>query len=435
MPQAMRADSTLASENFSRQHKYSFKSWVAAVLTAATLLMFAGTASASYMVEAVGVSEWLGAIVERSITAVAERMPETQSDESAERVIKVISEKLFDGYNVDSVKISSGVIRIVLSPEKSPNEWKVEVQTPQIQDPPLQWIMEDISLIEAPLDELIRGLPVEALNWCDAGLKDEVLKILSPVLPGWRPTLMVHSENGGYNMVISLAPELPLVLAVNPTLTSNSLPTLLHEELREDLMERSAPFIGLPVAWTKRHEKQINHWTETFLQTRGVVERTSAEPKASFSAGQVSQMKVNVESRHYTIGAWAALYAGTRDRTGEFGVHLGRKIKTFSRWSMEVYGEGILELQDWDPEGRLGLRWSPWGDVWVGGEWSSRDSMWWGRINIEPRMHKPYAWLRWREDGEYNAAIGYKATEYISFELHYDTRDEDSLGLRMIGNL
>jgi len=309
------------------------------------------------------------------------------------------------------------------------------VQTPQIQDPPLQWIMEDISLIEAPLDELIRGLPVEALNWCDAGLKDEVLKILSPVLPGWRPTLMVHSENGGYNMVISLAPELPLVLAVNPTLTSNSLPTLLHEELREDLMERSAPFIGLPVAWTKRHEKQINHWTETFLQTRGVVERTSAEPKASFSAGQVSQMKVNVESRHYTIGAWAALYAGTRDRTGEFGVHLGRKIKIFSRWSMEVYGEGILELQGWDPEGRLGLRWSPWGDVWIGGEWSSKDSMWWGRINIEPRMHKPYVWFRWREDGEYNAAIGYKATEYISLELHYDTRDEDSLGLRLIGNL
>ena len=116
--------------------------------------MFAGTASASYMVEAVGVSEWLGAIVERSITAVAERMPETQSDESAERVIKYFRET-FDGYNVDSVKISSGVIRIVLSPKVS-NEWKVEVQTPQIQDPPLQWIMEDISLIEAPLDELIR---------------------------------------------------------------------------------------------------------------------------------------------------------------------------------------------------------------------------------------------------------------------------------------
>ena len=109
-------------------------------------------------------------------------------------------------------------------------------------------------------------------------------------------------------MKISLAPELPLVLAVNPTLTSNSLPTLLHEDLREDLMLRSSPFIGLPVVWAKKHEKEINVWTENFLQTRGIVERTSAEPKASFSAGQVSQMKVNVESRHYTIAAWAALY-------------------------------------------------------------------------------------------------------------------------------
>lgn len=434
MLQAMREDSTLVSESFFKQDKYLLKSWVAVIFTAATLLVFTGRAFA-YSVDAEGVPEWLSLIIERSISAVAERMSESQPDENAEKVIEVISGKLFDGYKVDSVSISSGVIKISLSPEKATDKWKVEVQTPQIQDPSLQWIKADIASIEKPLNELIHDLPVEALNWCDSGLKEEVLKILSPVLPGWKPTLMVHSENDEYIMKISLSPELPLVLAVNPTLTSNSLPTLLHQDLREDLMERSAPFIGLPVAWAKRHENEINVWTETFLQTRGVVERTSAEPKASFSAGQVSQMKVNVESRHYTIAAWAALYAGTQDKTGEFGVHLGRKLKTFSRWNMEIYGEGIIELQDWDPEGRFGLRWSPWGDVWAGGEWSTKDSMWWGRINIEPRMHKPYAWFRWREDGEYNAAIGYKATEYISFELHYDTRDEDSLGLRMIGNL
>lgn len=435
MQPAMKEDSTLASENFSRQGIYLLKLWVAAVSTAATLLMFTGCASASYTVEAHGVADWLARIVERSISAVSQRMPSGQSSESAERVIEVISKKLFDGYSVDSVQIISGVIKISLSPEKSPAIWRVELMAPQIQDPPLQWIKEDIAATEGALGTLVRELPVEALNWCDAGLKEEVIKILTPELPGWKPALMVHSENGEYIMKISLSPELPLVLAVNPTLTSNSLPTLLHEDLREDLMERSAPFIGLPVVWMKTHEKQINVWTESFLQTRGIVEKTSAEPKSDFSAGQVSQMKVNVESRHYTIGAWAALYAGTRDKTGEFGIHLGRKLKTFSSWNTEVYGEGIIELRDWDPEGRFGLRWSPLGDVWIGGEWSSKDSMWWGRINIEPRMHKPYAWLRWRQDGEYNAAIGYKATEYISFELHYDTRDEDSLGLRMIGNL
>ena len=430
----MKEDSTLALESFSKSIKNIIKVWVAAVFTAATLLMFTGSAFA-YSVETEGVPEWLSQIIERSILAVAERMPGSQSDENKEKVIEVISGKLFDGYKVDSVDIRSGVIKIKLSPRKTADIWRVEIQVPQIQDPPLHWIKADTALIEEPLNRLILGLPVEALNWCDAGLKEEVLKIIAPVLPGWKPTLMVYSEKEEFIMKVSLSPELPLVLAVNPTLTSNSLPTLLHQDLREDLMERSAPFIGLPVAWAKRHENEINVWTETFLQTRGVVERTSAEPKASFSAGQVSQMKVNVESRHYTIAAWAALYAGTQDKTGEFGVHLGRKLKTFSRWNMEIYGEAIIELQVWDPEGRFGLRWSPWGDVWAGGEWSTKDDMWWGRINIEPRMHKPYAWFRWREDGEYNAAIGYKATEYISFELHYDSRDEDSICLRMLGNL
>lgn len=401
---------------------------------AATLLMFTGRASA-YSVEAEGVPKWLAPIIERSILAVAERLPKPQSDENAEKVLKVISGKLFDGYEINSVAISLGVIKINMSPEITAEKWRVEVVTPQIQDPPLEWIKTDIADIEEPITELIRGLPLKALNWCDAGLKEEIIRIMKPVLPGWKPTLMVYSEKEEFVMKISLTPELPLVLAINPTLTSNSLPTLLHEDLREDLMQRSFPFIGLPVVWAKKHENEINVWTETFLQTRGIVERTSAEPKASFSAGQVSQMKVNVESRHYTISAWAALYAGTRDKTGEIGIHLGRKLKTFSRWNTELYGEGIIELRDWDPEFRFGLRWSPLGDVWIGGEWSTTDSQWWGRINIEPRMHKPYAWFRWREDGEYNAAIGYKATEYISFELHYDSRDEDSIGLRMLGNL
>ena len=434
MQPAMRADSTLVSESFSKQNKYLLKNWVAVAFVAATLLMFPGKASA-YSVEAEGVPKWLAPIIERSILAVAERLPKSQSDQNAEKVIKVISEKLFDGYEINSVNIRSGLIKINLSPEKTAENWRVEVGSPQIQDPPLQWIETDIASIEQPLSELIKDLPIKALNWCDTGLKEEVIKIMDPVLPGWKPTLLVHSGKEEFIMKISLTPELPLVLAINPTLTSNSLPTLLHEDLREDLMLRSSPFIGLPVVWAKKHEKEINVWTETFLQTRGIVEKTSAEPKASFSAGQVSQMRVNVESRHYTISAWAALYAGTRNKTGEFGIHLGRKLRIFSSWSAELYGEGIIELRDWDPESRFGLRLSPWGDVWIGGEWSSKDSMYWWRINIEPRMHKPYAWFRWREDGEYNAAIGYKATEYISFELHYDSRDEDSIGLRMLGNL
>ena len=85
----MKEDSTLALESFSKSIKNIIKVWVAAVFTAATLLMFTGSAFA-YSVETEGVPEWLSQIIERSILAVAERMPGSQSDENKEKVIEVI---------------------------------------------------------------------------------------------------------------------------------------------------------------------------------------------------------------------------------------------------------------------------------------------------------------------------------------------------------
>lgn len=434
MQRVKKADSILVLGKCSRLKVLCLKIRVAAILFAATLLLYPASASA-YSVKAEGGSVWLCEIVERSLTAVVERISPEQSDEAVRKVIEVVSNKLFSGYTTESVSVKSGNIKINLVPVKVPLVWKVELQIPQIQDPPLSWIKSDIAQIENPMAELIQGLPVEALSWCDSGLKDEVIKLMMPVLPGWRPSLLVLSDAENLIMRISFTPELPLVLAVNPKLNSNSLPTLLHDELREDLMQRSAPFIGLPVAWAEIHEKEINLWAETFLEDRGIVGRTAAVPKAVFSAGQVSQLNVRVESRLYTISAWAALYAGIKDKSGEFGIHLGRKFNILSQWNTEFYGEGIVELQDWNPEARLGMRWSPWGDVWIGGEWSTKDNMWWGRFNIDPRLNKPYAWIRLREDGEYNAAVGWKATSYVSFELYYDSRYESPWGLRILGNL
>jgi hypothetical protein len=430
----MRADSILALGKCSKIIiNYSVKG-VAALFFAATLLMCPAFAF-ECKVNVEGPPPWLSEIAERSLNAVVEKLPSGQPENVTQKIIKVVSEKIFAGYKIESVNVSSNVINVLLKPDKTLPQWKVEIQPPNIQNPPLEWFKSDIARIEPILLELMNGLPVESLSWCDTGLRDEIMEILKPVLPGWKPSLIVHTKNENMLVIVSFTPELPLVLAVYPRLSSNSLPTLLNSELKEDLMEKSAPFIGLPVAWTEVHAADINKWTESFLKEESIIEKTAADSLVSFSAGQVSQMNVRVESRHYTIGAWAAVYGGIKDKSAELGIHLGRRINLFSDRDIELYGEGIIELQDWNPEGRLGARISPWGDVWIGGEWSSADNMWWGRLNIDPRLHKPYSWLRVREDGEINAALGWKATEYISFEVYYDSREENAWGLRLLGNM
>jgi hypothetical protein len=102
---------------------------------------------------------------------------------------------------------------------------------------------------------------------------------------------------------------------------------------------------------------------------------------------------------------------------------------------MELYTELILELSEWDLERRLGLRWSPWRNVWFGGEWSSVENIWWGRIGLDSRIGRPYAWLRLSERDDVNSAVGFRLNDYLSIELHYDSRYDDPWNVRALINL
>lgn len=407
---------------------------VAALLLAVTFILTSGTArAASVSVRAEPV--WLAEAAERSLTAVLGSMEPERSKTAKEKLLIVVADKLFTGFKADFTGWAGDRGVVSLSPVSPPPAWRVEIEKPSLQSPPCGWFDADSAGALAVVEAALRGLPLEALAWCDVALKNEISERLSPVLPGWAPSLVVVAEGGAPVLRVSFTPSFPLVLAVDPVFSSVSLPTLLSGGLRSDLLERLYPFIGLPVEWARLHAKEIGLWAENYLGRKTAVENTAADARVSFSASQVSKMEVRLESKRYAIGAWAAVYAGTEDRSAELGLHMGRRAQLSRGILAEFYGEGIVQLQDWEAEGRLGLRFSPWGDVWLGGEWSTEDEMWWGRVSIDPRLHKPYAWCRIREDGEVNAALGWKATEYISLELHYDDRNEDRWGLRMLGNL
>ncbi|MGI6443206.1 MAG: hypothetical protein ACOXZX_05195 [Synergistaceae bacterium] len=418
---------------FSYIIKY-IKSWVAAFFIAATLTVCISPAY-SYSVNVEGLSGWQEKAVSRSLNAVAQKLSSGMNSTELIAVFTAVSEKLFKGYRLDTINVDSQIVSLKFIADQPPNNWALEFNEPQIKGAPLEWFKSDLIKAKRVIELLVEGLPLESLAWCDIVLKEEIEKELTHILPGWRTSFVVFSKEELPTLEVTFSPEMPVILAFNSSFISNSLPTLLQGDVKQDLMKEFSLFIGLPVLWVQLHSKEINNWAENFLQTRGIVEKTASFSKVEFKAAPLSQMNVKLESRRYSIGAWASVYAGTKEKSAEFGVHLGKRVEVIPNWIMEVYGEGIIQLQDWNPEGRLGVRWSPWGDIWLGGEWSSRDDLWWVRLNIDPRLRKPYAWVRIREDGELNTALGWKATEYISFELHYDSRDSNMLGLRILGNL
>lgn len=430
----MKIGSILVLGNYFKYNLKYIKNWVAAFFIAATLIIYISPAY-SYSVDVDGLPDWQERAVSRSLNAVAQKLSSGMDEAELIEVFKAVSEKLFKGYSLETINVTSNIVYLKFITIHTINNWLVEFNNPQLKGVPSEWFNSDLIKAKKVIELLIEGLPLESLAWCDIALKDEIEKELAHILPGWKPSFVVFSKDDLPMLEVTFSPEMPVILAFNSSFVSNSLPTLLQGEVKQDLMKEFSPFIGLPVAWAQLHSKEINSWAEGVLQTKGMVEKTASLSKVEFKAAPLSQMDVKLESRRYSIGAWASVYAGTKEKSAEFGVHLGKRVEMIPNWIMEVYGEGIIQLQDWNPEGRLGVRWSPWGDIWLGGEWSSRDDLWWIRLNIDPRLRKPYAWVRIREDGELNTALGWKATEYISFELHYDSRDSNMLGLRILGNL
>lgn len=433
MLMAKRASSTLGSANSSRIKIATILRKVAAVFIAATFLVLPRTAFAAGVVVR-GLPSWQTAPAEQSLKAVDSGIASEIQGQSRNALIRTVAERLFTGYKIETHQNSGG--RTVVEFKADGGDlWKVNLQAPQLRDEPLKWFDGDVIGMQAQIASLLDGVPLKSIGWSDRALQDEIEAITDKQLPGWKPSLIISQAKEDVVLSVSFLPQMPLVLAVNPILVSNSLPTLLHGEFKEGLMGEFAPFIGIPVAWAARHSKDMKRWAEDYIDGQRLSARSASQAEAEFVPSQVSKLNVRVESVYYTIGIWAAFYAGTSDKSAELGVHVGRKVPILPNFDIEAYGEGILGLQDWDINGRFGVRWRSIRDLWLGAEWDTKDSMWWGRLNMDPQLHKPYVWIRVREDGKVNGAIGWKATEYISFEGEYDARDEDRWSLKMLGNL
>jgi hypothetical protein len=298
------------------------------------------------------------------------------------------------------------------------------------------WFASDISDIKGQLSPLMEGVPIEALSWGDADLKRTVEGLCEEKLPGWRISLMVRNTDSGDALLeISFVPEQPVTLAVTSNVNSSSIPVMLHSGLREDLLAGFAPVIGVPVPWLENHRDDFVQLGTEILEGVDLVERAKARPEMTVKTGPVSEVNVELESKRYAVWVWIAVYAGGGEKFPEAGLHFGRRAEIFPDWDMELYAELIMAMNDWDLEARLGMRWSPWRNVWLGGEWSDLDDVWWVRASLDSRSHRPYAWIRFSEDGDANGAVGYRITDFISIEAHYDSRSGDPWNLRALVNM
>jgi hypothetical protein len=260
-------------------------------------------------------------------------------------------------------------------------------------------------------------------------------EIINDRLPGWNPSYVFSSEGGKGVLEIAFTPQEPVVIAFSPRLSSRTLPLALQSKLHEETLEVTSQIIGLPTAWVAKHKNSIEDYIAVSLEGKWAARELKGRVEVNIKPGRIAPVDVSVESSEYTLQIWMGVYAGSDERYPEVGIHAGRIMQPFSGWEIEGYGEFIIKVNDGDITPRLGLRWKFDKDIWIGVERSFEDDEYWGRIWLDEVLPEIYAWGRFREDGESEAGLGWMLSEHLFWELYYDSRDEDDLSFRIIGNL
>jgi hypothetical protein len=327
--------------------------------------------------------------------------------------------------------------RVVLNPP-APTRWSVTLTLPDLRSPSSSWFEQDIQGMDEEIASILEGLPVEALSWADAALREQVREIVKRRLPGWDFSLLVRLDAGNEVLQVSFQSRQPLVLAVTPSVFSSTLPVMLQSDLTAKLIPGLSPIIGMPVPWIARHRGDVESLARELLEDRNAVSNTRSEVEVDFIPDQVSEMNAVVNSDSLFFQIRLAAFAGVEERYPEAEIMLGWNARRQTGVDLELYNETIIDIGEFGVTNRLGFRFPLMKGIRAGVlrvgvevEWPEQEPwyrVWWD----SQKIRRPYAWWRWNPEYGHNAALGYRIDGHISIEIHYDGRYKDKMGLRGI---
>ncbi len=398
---------------------------------AVLLLVFSAPCSA---LSVSGLPEWLEPAVLRSLEAVWAEIPETPNVDR-EGTLGLVAHQLFAGYEIETARGNDGEPALRFFPQGE-TRWEVRVAQPDLREMAADWFSLDVQGLESEVAALLPALPGAALTWADGALKEALASLIRVRVPGWEFSVQIALGSGDGTLTLSFHPGPPLVLALNPTLSSRTIPVMFRSDLEARLIPGLSPLIGLPVAWVGHHRADVEKAARAFLEDRHTVENLRAEVDVTFLPGPVAGVDARVDSSRFLFQVWMAAYAGLEDRYPEAGIFFGWNTAHLTGLNLELYAEGIIPLDNFEWTRRLGIRTMLFRNFWAGVEmeWPGDNGFY--RVQWDSgRVRRPYLSWRWSPDIGHEAALGYRVDGHISIEVYYDGTGSDKVGVRGLWSL
>ncbi len=193
-------------------------------------------------------------------------------------------------------------------------------------------IQQDMGNIADKINNVLLGMPVDAVDWAGGVSKSVIREILAAQLPEFRANLDIV---GGQTTVVklSLLPAGQVIRDVKVSLRSHSIPNVLLLEAQAPLGDAAEVLRGLPVAFVERHSDYFNSILTAPVANRPIVKRYGLKLSSQLNTGPETEVVVNVETTKYNVTLEGYLDVGkTTDNTWarlHIGEYVGKRDELF----------------------------------------------------------------------------------------------------------
>ena len=282
--------------------------------------------------------------------------------EEYNRIINDIVNRVLIGYTVESIQIQPGedtTLAVQIRPwGETIQSVAMHVDYGALPDMGRRLADGDLRNASSIVENLLIGLPVDALDWADGTIKAVMESELESQLPEFYPHIAITTGRRA-EVEIYLLPKLPVVRNVDVAIEAEHLPRVIFLSARKNIEERYAGLEGLPVAFVHRHERDIQADLRRSVDSQWVIRKYKLKVDPVVEVGENMKIQLCSRTDFYDIQAGAYVDVGFKspfrpqNRRPSRGVYAGGIHAQLRR--LEYHSRLLLPLGEIYPS-RLSVR-------------------------------------------------------------------------------
>lgn len=256
-----------------------------------------------------------------------------------ERLIQDVFDRILLGYTVKNVDIIAGhhteIIVTVIPWQDVIQKVNLTIEVDQLPAKIKNLVVADMQGVEKIFEQVLLGLPIDAVEWTNGILKSSLQEFLHNKLPEFRSDFEIIADDTA-QVRLMLYPKGALIRDIDLSLRSESMPNLALINYRPLIQKKTEILLGVPVQFVERHQGYFNEQFTAELSQDNVLRNLGVKTAIEMNVATNTEINIKADTDKYHVFIEGYLDVNKGEDSTSAKIHAGKYISPLDEIFLET---------------------------------------------------------------------------------------------------